>query len=372
MGKHFINARDTIVTEALDGLIATSGGRLARLDGYPEIKVVLRADRDPSKVAVVSGGGAGHEPSHAGFVGTGMLTAAVSGEIFASPERRRRPRRHPRRDRPRRVPADRQELHRRPAELRPRRRARPRRGAEGRDGDRRRRHRAARTCRSRAASPARSSSTRSPATSPSRARRSPRSPPPPAPPPRDIRSLGVALTSCAIPGRPLEARMGDDEAELGLGIHGEPGVERIDLAADRRRSSPPWPAASPPRCRRASADHALILNNLGVGAADRDGRGRPRGAALGPRPARRAWCSGPGPFMTALNMNGFSLSLIRLDAAREAALAAPVAPPAWTGMLAPVAGHRRCRMPAAAADGRAAGERERRRSPRRSAPPATG
>ena len=97
MGKHFINARDTIVTEALDGLIATSGGRLARLDGYPEIKVVLRADRDPSKVAVVSGGGAGHEPSHAGFVGTGMLTAAVSGEIFASPERRRRARRHPRR-----------------------------------------------------------------------------------------------------------------------------------------------------------------------------------------------------------------------------------------------------------------------------------
>ena len=85
MGKHFINDRDTIVTEALDGLIATSGGRLARLDGYPEIKVVLRADRDPSKVAVVSGGGAGHEPSHAGFVGTGMLTAAVSGEIFASP-----------------------------------------------------------------------------------------------------------------------------------------------------------------------------------------------------------------------------------------------------------------------------------------------
>ena len=46
MGKHFINAREAIVTEALDGLIACSGGRLARLDGYPEIKVVLRADWD--------------------------------------------------------------------------------------------------------------------------------------------------------------------------------------------------------------------------------------------------------------------------------------------------------------------------------------
>ncbi|RUX56589.1 dihydroxyacetone kinase, partial [Mesorhizobium sp. M7A.F.Ca.CA.002.09.1.1] len=84
--KHFFNRRETIVTEALDGLLRTIGsGDLARLDGYPEIKVVLRADWDKTKVSVVSGGGAGHEPSHAGFVGRGMLTAAVSGEIFASP-----------------------------------------------------------------------------------------------------------------------------------------------------------------------------------------------------------------------------------------------------------------------------------------------
>src|SRR3569623_835749 len=84
--KHFFNRKDTIVTEALDGFLATAGsGTLARLDGYPEIKGVLRADWDKTKVAVVSGGGAGHEPSHAGFVGAGMLAAAVSGEIFASP-----------------------------------------------------------------------------------------------------------------------------------------------------------------------------------------------------------------------------------------------------------------------------------------------
>ncbi|RVA81271.1 dihydroxyacetone kinase, partial [Mesorhizobium sp. M7A.F.Ca.CA.001.08.2.1] len=84
--KHFFNRRETIVTEALDGLLRTTGSiDLARLDGYPEIKVVLRADWHKTKVSVVSGGGAGHEPSHAGFVGRGMLTAAVSGEIFASP-----------------------------------------------------------------------------------------------------------------------------------------------------------------------------------------------------------------------------------------------------------------------------------------------
>ena len=84
--KHFFNRRENIVTEALDGLLLTSRpGMLARLDSYPDIKVILRADWDKSKVAVISGGGAGHEPSHAGFVGRGMLTAAVSGEIFASP-----------------------------------------------------------------------------------------------------------------------------------------------------------------------------------------------------------------------------------------------------------------------------------------------
>ncbi|MFZ9200296.1 MAG: dihydroxyacetone kinase subunit DhaK, partial [Paracoccaceae bacterium] len=83
--KQFINSRDSLVTEAIDGLLRTSGGKLARLDGYPHIKVVVRTDWDRSKVALVSGGGSGHEPSHAGFVGQGMLTAAVCGDVFASP-----------------------------------------------------------------------------------------------------------------------------------------------------------------------------------------------------------------------------------------------------------------------------------------------
>ncbi|PSL21722.1 dihydroxyacetone kinase subunit DhaK [Shimia abyssi] len=82
---HFINKKEDIVAEAVDGVIATSGGRLARLDGYPHIRVVVRTDWDKSKVALVSGGGSGHEPAHAGFVGEGMLTAAVCGDVFASP-----------------------------------------------------------------------------------------------------------------------------------------------------------------------------------------------------------------------------------------------------------------------------------------------
>jgi dihydroxyacetone kinase len=81
----FINLKENIVTEAIDGIVAASGGKLARLDGYPHIRVVVRNDWDKSKVALISGGGSGHEPAHAGFVGEGMLTAAVCGDIFASP-----------------------------------------------------------------------------------------------------------------------------------------------------------------------------------------------------------------------------------------------------------------------------------------------
>ena len=83
--NQFINAKETLVTDAIDGLLETCGGALTRLDGYPHIKVVCRTDWDKSKVALISGGGSGHEPAHAGFVGAGMLTAAVCGEIFASP-----------------------------------------------------------------------------------------------------------------------------------------------------------------------------------------------------------------------------------------------------------------------------------------------
>lgn len=70
--KQFMNSKETLVTEAIDGQLRTSGGRLARLDGYPHIKVVVRTDWDRSKVALVSGGGSVHEPRHAGFVGQGI------------------------------------------------------------------------------------------------------------------------------------------------------------------------------------------------------------------------------------------------------------------------------------------------------------
>ncbi|HEX8520469.1 MAG TPA: dihydroxyacetone kinase subunit DhaK, partial [Pseudonocardia sp.] len=82
---HLVNDLDSVVTEAVDALVRSADGRLTRLDGYPDVKVVVRRERRADRVALVSGGGAGHEPAHAGFVGEGLLTAAVCGEIFASP-----------------------------------------------------------------------------------------------------------------------------------------------------------------------------------------------------------------------------------------------------------------------------------------------
>ncbi|CAL0332596.1 unnamed protein product [Lupinus luteus] len=85
--KKLIGDPINVVTEFIDGLVETYPG-LQYLDGFPQVKVVLRADvpyATYDKVAVISGGGSGHEPTHAGFVGEGMLTAAICGDVFSSP-----------------------------------------------------------------------------------------------------------------------------------------------------------------------------------------------------------------------------------------------------------------------------------------------
>jgi len=86
MSKFFMNDRKTLINDVIEGVILTSPYKnLAKLDVDPAIRVVVRRDWDKKKVALISGGGSGHEPAHVGFVGKGMLTAAVCGEVFASP-----------------------------------------------------------------------------------------------------------------------------------------------------------------------------------------------------------------------------------------------------------------------------------------------
>lgn len=328
--KHFLNRREDIVTEALDGLLMTAPeGELARLDTYPDIKVILRADWKKERVAVVSGGGAGHEPSHAGFVGRGMLTAAVSGEIFASPS------------------VD--------AVLTAIRAVTGEAGCllvvKNYTGDRLNFGLAAERARAEGfkvemaivaddialpdlAQPrgvagtlfvhkiaghlAETGESLETVAAAARAAAG------------DTVSLGMSLSSCSIPGQAHEERLGPSEGELGLGIHGEPGVERIAIEA-----AGTLVATMADRLAAhlaADGSYALLINNLG--AVPPLEMGVVANAVLSsPIAARARLVIGPAPLMTALNMNGFSLSLIKLDPARELALRSAVSPRAW---VAPV------------------------------------
>ena len=80
--KKFINDPADVVKESLAGLAAAHPD-LVRVDF--ENQIVVRKDAPTGKVAIISGGGSGHEPMHGGFVGAGMLDAACPGEVFTSP-----------------------------------------------------------------------------------------------------------------------------------------------------------------------------------------------------------------------------------------------------------------------------------------------
>lgn len=330
--KRFVNAKSRIVTEALDGFLATSpNARLARLDGYPHTKVIVRTDWDKSGVALVSGGGSGHEPAHAGFVGEGMLTAAVCGEIFASPT----------------VDAvlaailavtgdagcllivknytgDRlnfglaaeraKALGRRvemviveddvaiPGAHQPR-------GLAGTLFV----HKVAGYAAAQGLSLKRVTRAA-----------------------KDTAvvcySIGLSLDTCTVPGNTKEDYLGANEVEVGLGIHGEPGVSRIIFA----------PATKLMRtaCRRlekaigtSAGRYALIINNLGaVPPIEMEILAN---AFTKTKLANRVdLIVGPAHLMTSLDMNGFSLSLVQLSGQREKALLSEVGAPGWPGVRA--------------------------------------
>lgn len=322
---HFIEARATLVGDAIAGLLAASGGRLARLDGDPDIRVVLRADLDADKVAVISGGGSGHEPAHAGFVGAGMLSAAVCGDVFASPsvdavlagilavtgpagclliiknyagdrlnfglaaERARALGRKVETV----IVSDDIAL---PAAKQPR-------GVAGTLFV----HKVAGHA-AQAGAPLEAVA--------ALARRVADS----------AQSLGIAVSTATIPGSPRSERFVEGQAELGLGIHGEPGVERIALpgAGDLARLMTERFSATGPL--------ALLMNNLGSATALE--MQVLTQAVLATDLGRRVrLLLGPAPLMTALDMHGASVSILPLDDAIEAALLAPVPVPAWPGAV---------------------------------------
>lgn len=80
--KKIINQPTDVVNEMIEGIRFIHSDLVERVEGYD---VLVRKAEKSGKVALISGGGSGHEPSHAGFVGEGMLSAAICGAVFTSP-----------------------------------------------------------------------------------------------------------------------------------------------------------------------------------------------------------------------------------------------------------------------------------------------
>jgi len=325
----FINEKEATVTEAIDGLLQASGGELARLDGYPHIRVVVRADWDKSKVALVSGGGSGHEPAHAGFVGKGMLTAAVCGDVFASPS----------------VDAVLAGIL---AVTGP---AGCLLIVKNYTGDRLNFGLAAERARAFglkvnmvivdddialpdlpqprgvagtlfvhkiAGALAESGESLDKITSAAE---------------RVIAgtsTIGMSLDTCTVPGSPKENRIGAGKAELGLGIHGEAGVQQIAYQNARQAV-----AAVTEKLAKVmkSKPHVVLLNNLG-GASVLEMSILANDLTQSDIGKNLKLIVGPASLMTSLDMRGFSVSVYAYSAEDQALLAAPCSPSAWPGCKA--------------------------------------
>lgn len=322
----FINKKENLVTEAIDGYLCTSKGRLARLDGFPHIKVVYRTDWDESKVALVSGGGSGHEPAHVGFVGKGMLTAAVCGDVFASPS----------------VDAVLAGI------LAVSGPAGCLLIVKNYTGDRLNFGLAAERARAYGIKVAMVIVDDDIAL-------------PDLPQPRglagtlfvhkiagalaeagadldtvrdaamrvidNVCSINMSLDTCTVPGSPKEERIETGKAELGLGIHGEAGIELVDFVSGHHAMSLVLERLKP---HVGSAPLVAICNNLGGAtplemdllAAELINSNTIEGIQ---------YLVGPAPLMTSLDMRGFSVSLMSVSDDELALLQAPVDAVAWPG-----------------------------------------
>ncbi|WP_099349432.1 dihydroxyacetone kinase subunit DhaK [Acetobacter aceti] len=328
--KRFFNSRETLVTESLDGLLRSSMGQhLCRLDGYPEIKVVLRKERNPEHVAIISGGGSGHEPAYAGFVGEGMLDAAVCGSVFASPgvdavlaailavsgkagcllviksytgDRLNFT-----------LAAEQARDMGIPVET----------VIVGDDialpGSRYPRGLAGTVLVQKIAGHAASQG--EPLDVVARKAREAA---------EKIASIGLSLTDCNAYDTAHETRLEKGQAELGLGIHGEPGAQQIDVAkADSLMEQAS--AALQKALSGGEKKYALLLNMLGS-VPPVEMTLLLEAFAKTPLAKQVELIIGPAPVMTALDMNGFSLTVIELTDDIAEALKASVEPHAWPGV----------------------------------------
>lgn len=324
--KKIINEPTQVVSELLKGM------ELA----HPELKytenleIISRREKKQGKVAVISGGGAGHEPAHAGYVGAGMLDAAVSGNVFSSPSPDRITEAIAQVDAGRGVlmiiknysgdimnfgmSKDLAELDdievesvvvRDDVAVPDSTYSTGRRGIAGTVFV----HKIAGAKAETGASLQEVKAAAQKAID-------------------NIRSMGMAMTPCILPavGKPGFA-LADDEVEIGMGIHGEPGVERTRIMSARELAKS--------LLDKILADYdytgsetALLVNGLGgtplmeLYILNKEVR------ELLEQRGIRVYKTFVGNYMTALDMTGCSLTLMKLDDELKELLDAPCTTPA--------------------------------------------
>ncbi|WEM44844.1 dihydroxyacetone kinase subunit DhaK (plasmid) [Photobacterium sp. DA100] len=328
MSDLILNTKDSFVLDSIHGtLYAAKKENLTLLDFDNDIKVVARNDWNKDKVALICGGGSGHEPAHAGFVGKGMLTAAVCGDLFAAPS----------------VDAvlnailhvtgdagclviiknytgDRlnfglavekaKEMGRKvdlivvgddisiPGNPQPRGIAgtlfvQKVAGYVAENGGTLEdvKQAAVDACEKTA-------------------------------------SIGVALTSCSLPGESND-RIALGKAELGLGIHGEPGIETIELPQAKALVAT---MVSKIVEAKPIKENAILLNNLGgLSPIEMNIVAK---EVMESELGQNTQLIVTGSLVTAIDMKGFSISAIQLDDKVVNALIADVEADAWPGMVA--------------------------------------
>ncbi|MFT5880505.1 MAG: dihydroxyacetone kinase [Moritella sp.] len=332
MSRLFTNNKATLVHDAIDGILySNKHNNLSRLDVDPMIRIVTRNDWTQDKVAIICGGGSGHEPAHAGFVGKGMLTAAVCGDVFASPsvDAVLNAIVHVTGDKGclvivKNYTGDRLNFGLAcekakkmgldvemvivdddisiPDNLKPRGIAGTvfvhkvagylaDQGAELREV--------------RDAAQAAIASTA---------------------------SIGLALTSCSLPGEETSQRIAEGKAELGLGIHGEPGVMTIDVTSCRDLVAI---MVGKLKASLSAADVkvAVMINNLG-GVSPLEMSLITKDILESDLKDNVQLVVGPAALMTAIDMKGFSISYLELNDAHTEALLAPVEADAWVQPIA--------------------------------------
>ncbi|KLP54329.1 dihydroxyacetone kinase [Enterobacter genomosp. O] len=326
MSRFFFNDRKQLVNDAIEGiLLSAPHANLVKLDIDPAIRIVARGDWDKSRVAVISGGGSGHEPAHAGFVGKGMLTAAVCGDLFASPSvdavlnaivavtgdrgcllivknytgdrlnfglAAEKAKRYglkvemvivaddialPDNKQPRGI-AGTALVHKIAGYA-----------AEHGKSLSEVREIAQQAC-------------------------------------DNLWSLGVAMQTCNLPGSDdEEGRIKQGHVELGLGIHGEPGASVVDTQNSKAIIDT---LVAPLRAQAGKGRFAVLINNLG-GVSALEMALLTKELAHSALKEEIAYLIGPAPLVSALDMKGFSLTLLKLNDFFEKALHEDVETLGW-------------------------------------------